>query len=412
MKYIIYLFRLLIGGFFIFSGYVKAVDPMGTGFKMQEYFEVFTEYLPALSPLWDLCAHFALPISVFMIVGEMALGIMLILGVLPTLTLWGYALLIGFFTILTGFSAYTNKVTDCGCFGDFLKLKPIETFGKDVILCALVLLLIAGRKHIVTFFNNKLALAITGIFTLACLGFSLRNIWDEPIADFRPYKVGANICEGKKTEGLDQGETQIFYTLVKQGTKETKEVESKQYLSQKLYEDKTWEIDKEKTRKVVVREAQLPKIKDFAIHTPDGIDITDTFLARQGYQFIVSCYDMDKADKEGFKRIAALLREAAQDNVPAIGVTNAELTKIAPLSEGIYTFYSLDATPTKTMIRANPGLVLVKDCVVEGKWNSNHLPAWQSLKEQLKINKQPAPTPLEPPAEALMDSTALDSSNQ
>lgn len=382
---------------------------MGTGFKMKEYFEVFTEYLPALTPLWDLCAQFALPISVLMIVGEMALGVTLILGVLPRLTLWGYALLIGFFTILTGFSAYTGKVTDCGCFGDFLKLKPIETFMKDVVLCVLVLLLFLGRKHIATFFKNTWAMAIAGIFTVACLGFSLRNVYDEPMFDFRPFKAGADICEGKKLEGLDPGEKQIFYTLVKQGSSETKEVESKQYLAQKMYEDKSWSIDKAKTREVMIREAQLPKIKDFSIRLPDGTDIADAFLARPGYQFIVSCYDLDNADREGFKRIAAFLRDAAQDNVAAIGVTNADLTQINPLAEGIYPFYSLDATPAKTMIRANPGLVLVKDCHVVQKWNSGHLPTWQDLKSQYRIEKQPAAASLDAPVEATQaaDTTAI-----
>lgn len=394
MKYLIYFLRLAVGGFFIFSGFVKAVDPMGTGFKMEEYFEVFTGYLPFLNPLWELCASYALPISIAMIVFELVLGLALILGIPRKLTLWGYALLIGFFTLLTGFSAYTGKVTDCGCFGDFLKLKPIETFTKDIVLSVLVILLVLGRKHIVPFLNKKLSWALLLLFTVASLGFTMRNYYDLPILDFRPYKNGANLCEGKKTEGLDPGEVLVYYTLENKNTKESKEVESKQYMTQRLWEDAAWEINKDKTRKIVVREPQAPKIKDFAI-IADGHDIADAMLAREGYQLIVSSYNFDEANQEGFKRIAAFARQAAEDNVSALGVTNADLSKVESATEGVYKFYTLDATPIKTMMRSNPGITLIKNCIVIDKWHHNHLPAWKDVKAKYNINKQNPQPPLD-----------------
>lgn len=410
MKYLTYLLRFVVGGFFIFSGYVKAVDPMGTGFKMEEYFDVFTEYLPFLSPLWNLCAKFALPISIGMIVFELLIGATLILGVFRKFTLWGYALLVGFFTVLTGFSAATNKVTDCGCFGDFLKLEPIQTFGKDVILCVLVLLLFFGAKYITPLFNKKTAMAIiAAVFGIASMAFTMRNVLDLPVSDWRPYAPGANICEGKKMEGLDPGDVRIYYTMVKTGTNESKEVTDKEYLEKRLYEDKTWEIDKSKTRKEVIRKPEQPKIKDFVIRTADDHDITDAMLARSGYQFIVSSYNFAQSDREGFKKIAALMREAQQDNVPAIGVSNMSPAEVEAVGEGVYKYYMLDATPIKTMMRSNPGVMLIKDCVVIDKWHCNHLPAWQQIKAQYNISKQAPPQPLEEaPAEAAAtDSTAV-----
>lgn len=396
IKYLTYLLRFAIGGFFIFSGYVKAVDPMGTGFKMEEYFDVFTEYLPFLTPLWNLCAKFALPISIGMIIFELFIGATLILGIFRKFTLWGYVLLIGFFTILTGFSAITNKVTDCGCFGDFLKLEPIQTFGKDVVLCVLVGFLLVGAKHITPLFNKKTAMiAIAALFGVVSTAFTLRNVFDLPISDWRPYAPGANICEGKKMEGLDPGEVRIYYTLVKTGTSESKEVTDKEYLEKRLYEDKSWEIDKTKTRKDVIRKPEQPKIKDFVIRTAEDHDITDAMLARSGYQFIVSSYNYDKSDREGYKKIAALMREAQQDNVPAIGVSNMSPAEVEAVSEGVYKFYMLDATPIKTMMRSNPGVTLIKDCIVIDKWHCNHLPTWQEIKVQYNISKQAPPAHLE-----------------
>lgn len=385
MKYVYLLVRLLVGGFFIFSGVVKAIDPMGTGFKMEEYFEVFSQALPFMAGLWEFFAGFALPIAIAMIVFEIFLGISLIFGTLPRLTLWGYAGLIGFFTILTGYSAYTGKVTDCGCFGDFMKLKPIETFSKDVVLSVITIFLFGFRKYLTPLLNPKIGLSIVIAATLWALWFDMRNVWDLPIVDFRPYKIGTDINKGRSTEGLDEGLIQTFYVLKNKQTGETKEIESMEYTSSGIWKDKNWEIDKDKTRQVVIREPQVPKIKDLIIIAPSGNDITDSLLAMKGFQFWVTSWNLDKADHEGFTAINAVMRDAKAAGVPIVGLSNAPFEQSNALADSIYTFNNLDPIPVKTMMRSNPGVILIKDNMVVDKWHCNHLPTYAQMKSKYKM---------------------------
>lgn len=393
MKYVYFLIRLLVGGFFIFSGFVKAVDPIGTAIKMEEYFEVFIEYTPFLEPFWQLMAHLALPISIGMIILELVLGVALILGTLPKLTLWLYAAIIGFFTILTGFSAYTNKVTDCGCFGDFLKLKPIETFTKDVVLSVIIIFLIIFSKHLKTFLPKSLSYILLTISLIAATLFTLRNYYDLPMWDFRAYKEGVNLIKGKSLEGLDPGDIVQHYTLNNTVTKETKTITDKEYMSSGIWKDANWQIDKEKTTKQVIREPEMPKIKDFMIYDEtQSNDLADSLLAIKGFMFWVPFWKLESVDKEGFNKVNEFLKGAKADNIPITGLTNADLQKAQPFAQGMYKFYNLDATPIKTMMRANPGIMLTKDAVVVKKWHGNHLPTYSEIKKLYNIPSNPAPT--------------------
>ncbi len=358
---------------------------MGTGFKMEEYFEVFSQALPFMSGVWEFFAGFALPIAIAMIVFEIFLGVSLLLGTLPRLTLWGYAALIGFFTILTGYSAYTGKVTDCGCFGDFMKLKPIETFTKDVVLSFLTVFLFAFRKYLTPLFNPKIGLSLVIAATLWALWFDMRNVWDLPVVDFRPYKIGADLNKGRSTEGLDEGLIQTFYTLKNTKTAETKEIESMEYTSSGIWKDKNWEIDKDKTRQVTVREPQLPKIKDLMIIDPNGVEVTDSLLAIPGFQFWVTSWNLDKSDRQGYAAINAVMSNAKAAGVPIFGLSNAPFEQSNALADSLYTFYNLDPTPIKTMMRSNPGVMLIKDNVVVDKWHWNHLPTYAKMKATHKM---------------------------
>ncbi len=381
--------RNFLAVFFIFSGVVKAIDPVGTSIKIGEYFNIFTEYVPALTPLWDFLAGQSLAVSIFTIVLEIALGVSLLLGTLPSTTLLFYFGLTLFFTILTAFSAYTGKVTDCGCFGDFVKLKPFESFLKDVGLMVLIFLMIAFRKHIKPIFSSKgLSLGILGVLTLAALGFNLRNYYDLPIVDFRAYNVGTNLIEGKSEVGLDPGEVKIMYTLEKENG-ESKVVSSDDYMAQKMWEDKAWKLNKDKTTKQVIREPELPKIKDFMIFDAMDQEVADSILAKPGYQFFVAAHDIGKSKKNGFQKINQTLKKAAVEGITAIGLTSSDLTTANTLTDNAYKFHTLDATPIKTMIRANPGVVLLKDGVVMAKWHHRVFPTWAEIKKQFNIKQQP-----------------------
>ncbi|MEN8799765.1 MAG: BT_3928 family protein, partial [Flavobacteriaceae bacterium] len=189
MKYLVTISRILVGVLFIISGLIKLNDPVGFSFKLEEYFSPAVLDIPFLLPL-------ALTISLVVVILEVLLGIMLLLGYKRGLTVWSLLLMILFFTFLTFYSAYFNKVTDCGCFGDAVKLTPWESFTKDVVLLIFILILFYGRRHIKTIFNPTLTRIIMLAGLLGCCVFAYNVLNHLPALDFRPYKIGANIPEG------------------------------------------------------------------------------------------------------------------------------------------------------------------------------------------------------------------------
>ena len=213
----------------------------------------------------------------------------------------------------------------------------------------------------------------------------MRNVWDLPVVDFRPYKIGADLNKGRSTEGLDEGLIQTFYTLKNTKTAETKEIESMEYTSSGIWKDKNWEIDKDKTRQVTVREPQLPKIKDLMIIDPNGVEVTDSLLAIPGFQFWVTSWNLDKSDRQGYAAINAVMSNAKAAGVPIFGLSNAPFEQSNALADSLYTFYNLDPTPIKTMMRSNPGVMLIKDNVVIDKWHWNHLPTYAKMKATHKM---------------------------
>lgn len=257
-------FRNFLGTFFIFSGTVKAIDPTGTAIKMGDYFAVFSEYLPALDPLWTFSLNFALPIATALIILEILLGVTLIFGLFKRTALWLYAGLLIFFLFLTGFTTFTGKVTDCGCFGDFLKLKPKVSFFKDILLLVVfIIVLLFAKQKLKPLFNKKFALLFFAIATIFTVWFNLRNINHLPIKDFRAYKVGTNLNDCTSMEGRDPGERQLFYTMKNSKTGKSKELESKEYMSSGIWKDKSWSIVDGANREVIIREAELPPLQRF-----------------------------------------------------------------------------------------------------------------------------------------------------
>ncbi len=436
MKTVIHLIRYFVAIFFVFSGVVKAIDPTGTAIKMKEYFEVFQEYIPMLDPLWVLMSEYSLAFSLFIIILEIILGVGLWLGIFYEAMILMLLAMIVFFTFLTGFTTFTGKVTDCGCFGDFMKLKPIETFMKDVVLSVLLLFLWFTRHKMEAFlekseiskfliptgiltallmlynsygfgtkgmiflalmvcavlyaFHNhpkiRLApsLAVFGILSLAGTWFSFRNVWNLPIVDFRAYQEGVDLCKGKSTEGLDPGETLDYMIYKNESTGETKRMTTEEFTASRLWEDKSWKFSDRET--TVIREPELPKIKDFMIQDADGEDQADAILAEGGLQFFVASYSIDKSDDDGWKAVNSLMSEAKKNGSNIYGLTGSLLDEANSKSQGLYEFYNLDATPIKTMIRANPGLVVFKDCKLLKKYHYNNIPSWQELQNDLKAN--------------------------
>ena len=189
MRYLVAISRIFVGILFIISGFIKLNDPVGFSFKLEEYFSQGVLDLPVFEP-------YALAISIFVVIFEVLLGVMLLVGFRVKFTVWSLLLMIVGFTFLTFYSAYYNKVTDCGCFGDAIKLTPWESFTKDIILLVLIVLLFIGQKYITPLFDIKIRRIVIVFSVLVCIVYCNYVLNHLPVIDFRPYKIGANIEEG------------------------------------------------------------------------------------------------------------------------------------------------------------------------------------------------------------------------
>jgi len=311
MKILTLIFRLIVSFTFIFSGFVKLVDPLGSTYKFQEYFSSDVLNLEFLIP-------YALPFSIFLIMAELLLGVMLLLGYLPKFTMWSLFFMILVFLFLTWYSAYFDKVLDCGCFGDAVKLTPWESFYKNVVLLVFILVLLFSTKHIKPLINISFAKWATFLSFITFLYLTYYVLVHLPIIDFRPYAIGKNILEGMKAAG-----------------------------------------------------AELPLIHDFYLENADGKNLTDEVLNEDKVMLIVA-YNLDKSDRQGFPKIKAVTDQAIKNGYK-VYLLSASLEDdfLAIKDEFDLNFEMLfcDETTLKTIIRANPGIVTLQKGTVIGKWN-------------------------------------------
>lgn len=375
--------RNFVGVWFIFSGVVKAIDPTGTAIKMEEYFEIFQKYVPALDFIWEFSAHHALAISIFMIILEIYLGIALILGTWKKLTIWLLVLLILFFTFLTGFSAKTGKVTDCGCFGDFIKLAPIQSFYKDLLLTVLIFLILFGQKSIKEIFGKILNRILLAVLTIAAIIFTYRNIYYEPIKDFRPYTVGTSIPDCLKLpENAKKSIINLVYTYKNNKTGELKTYPPNQFPDAAEYADWTFV----KRDDVVVQKGDEPKCKDFRISDANGADQTPMFFEEPEAIFFIISPDLKKANIDGFKKIIDVTEAAMKDGKYAFLISGNDATDVAQLKQKLkmpYEAYNMDPTALKTIMRSNPGLLILKQGKILAKYHYNELKDYADIKKSV-----------------------------
>ncbi|TCS90447.1 putative membrane protein YphA (DoxX/SURF4 family) [Anseongella ginsenosidimutans] len=373
MRLLTWICRIPVGLLFIFSGLIKANDPMGFGFKLEEYFVVFG--IEWLSPL-------AVSLSILICSLEIVLGVAVLLGARIRLTAWGLLLLILFFTWLTFYSAWFNKVTDCGCFGDAIKLTPWQSFTKDLILLALILPIFLYRRRIQPVFSktgSNLALLLAAVLSL---GFGLYTYFYLPVVDLLPYKVG-NHLPSLMTMPPD-AEPDVFkviYTLKNKKTGELREMDDKEYLSTKIWENPDWEYVKA-SDPILVKKGYTPPIHDLSISNADGVAFTDELLNNPFYNLVIVMYDLRKTDRGAQPELNAIVKKAQDYNIRSVGLTAAsEQATRAFISEtgALYEFFYCDATPLKSMVRSNPGLLLLKDGTVIAKWSHRELPDPEEL---------------------------------
>jgi uncharacterized membrane protein YphA (DoxX/SURF4 family) len=375
--------RIFVGGLFIFSGFIKANDPVGFSYKLKEYFEVF-QGDTGLS-LFETIAHASLPLAIIVCASEIILGIMLLLGYRRDLTLWLLFAQIVFFTFLTFYSACFNKVTHCGCFGDFLKLRPWESFWKDIALMILITLLFAGKENIKTLTNDFVtgALVLVGLFF--ALGFPIYAYRHLPPIDFRAYAPGMNIKENMKylpTYKPEEIETGFIYENLKTG--ERKHFSLQNYPWQDTLTWKWYSTDN-----VVIKEAvDAPKITDFRVSDQNGNDITDTLLSHKNYSFWLIMHQLIETDQdeELMHQLNDFSKLAQSEGYKVIAMTSSGSTEIDAFKakhKCNYDFVVVDDIVLKTMIRSNPGLMLMKEGTVIQNWHHNDFPVYGDVKEKL-----------------------------
>ncbi|MBT0609058.1 BT_3928 family protein [Aequorivita echinoideorum] len=377
MKYIVAIARIIVGVLFIISGLIKLNDPVGFSFKLKEYFAPEVLDLGFLVP-------FALLIAIFVVIFEVLLGVMLLLGYLRKFTAWCLLLMILFFTFLTFYSAYYNKVTDCGCFGDAIKLTPWESFTKDIILLVLILILFIGSKYITPIFSKGARSILVLASFVVCLGITYYVLQHLPIIDFRPYKIGANIQEGMSVPEDAPGP--IFeYKWKFKINGEEKIITTNGDFPQ---------VDGELigTETEMIQEGYTPPIHDFTIER-DGEDFTSQFLEEENLVVVIA-YSLGNTEKDGFLPIKEITDKAIKNGYSVIGLSASSLEMTDDLVEAYklnFKFYFCDETTLKTIVRSNPGILEIDKGTIKQKlhWNDAHkLQLPQVENAQPKLNLQ------------------------
>lgn len=358
MKLLVNISRILVGALFIFSGFIKLNDPIGFSYKLQEYFSYDVLDIPFLMP-------YALGISVIVVVLEVVLGVFLLIGYKPKFTVWSLLAMIVFFTFLTFYAAYFEKVKDCGCFGDFLKLEPWESFWKDVILLALILILFIGKRHIKPIMGRfPLTIAALLGFMLS-LWFGYHVLMHLPTFDFRPYKVGANIQDNMiLPQDAKKPITEYVWTYI--DTSGNEKTLTDKGRGPKAY-DEIISVDTK-----TIQEGDVPKIQDFSIETMEE-DLTDKFLEEEKLVMVVA-YSLEKAEADGMAKLMAMARRAQKKSYKVIGLTASGETKKAEVKRTYdlnFDFYLCDEKVLKTIVRANPGVLTLEKGTITQKahWN-------------------------------------------
>jgi hypothetical protein len=348
---------IIIGLVFIFSGVVKAIDPLGSAYKFHDYFQAFDiGFLNNLS----------LPLAILLCTSEFIAGFSVLTGLRIKYGILGVLILMVIFTPLTFILALTNPVSDCGCFGDAVHLTNWQTFWKNIVLITLAVILFADRKQIKNIFTPVREWMIISFATVLFIVFSLYNLRYLPVIDFLPYKTGVKIADKMIIpEGVasDQYETTFIYE--KNGNK--KEFSLSNYPSN----DTTWKFVDQKS--VLVKKGYQPPVHDFAITSMTGEDLTQKILAYSGYTILMISKKLAESGNDRLAEGFELGNYCVGKGIEFYVITASGTDEAKSYNNGL-TFCSADETTLKTMIRSNPGYFLLKDGTIAGKWSWANVP--------------------------------------
>lgn len=366
--------RLVLGVTFVFSGYVKAIDPIGTQYKIQDH-------LVALG-LSDVVPDFiTLGMSVLLAAIEFTLGLLMLFAIRRHLVSKLMTVLMVIMTLITIWIAIANPVKDCGCFGDAIHLTNTQTLLKNIVLLGCAVIVARWPLLMYRFLSRSTQWIAINYTILYILLTSLYCLYHLPVFDFRPYHIGANIKKGMEIPpGAEQPEFHTTFLMEKNGVRKEFTLDN--------YPDSTWQFIDSKTEQI--KEGYVPPIHDFSIELADGDDITDSILSRKGYTFLLISPHLSQADDSNFGGIDQLYEYAQDQKIPfycLTASTEKEIQRWEDITGAEYPFCITDETTLKTIIRSNPGLLLIKDGTIIRKWSHNDIPTSDVL--QGPLNKLP-----------------------
>lgn len=358
MRILRYLSRIILGLVFIFSGIVKAIDPLGSAYKFHDYFQAF--HIGFLNQL-------SLALAILLCTAEFIAGFSVLTGIKQKTGIVVMMILMVIFTPLTFILALTNPVSDCGCFGDAIHLTNWQTFGKNIILIALTIFLFVNRKQIKTLFNSVTEWIIILVTVILFILFSLYNLKYLPVIDFLPYKTGVTIAEKMVVpEGAPVDVYMTTFIYEKQGQK--KEFDLNNYPAN----DNSWKFVEQKS--VLTKKGYQPPIHDFMISSSDGENITEKILNAPGYSLLMISKKLSEASPEkmaaGFELGSYLTGKGSDFYV----ITASGSDEMKSYNNGLQ-FCSADETTLKTIVRSNPGYLLLKNGKIIGKWSWANVPS-------------------------------------
>ena len=364
--------RFLLALVFIFSGFVKAVDPLGTQYKIQDYLEAFgwVALVPAFLPFLA---------SVLQAMVEFCLGIYLLFGIRRRMTTLFVVVIMGVMTPLTLWLALSNPISDCGCFGDAVTLTNWETFGKNVLLLIAAVSVFKWGNRITPLVTKRFDWLVAMYAFLYILGMTLYCYRELPVFDFRPYRIGTDIRKGIEIpEGAKPTVYDTRFILQKNGVEKEFTLDD--------YPDSTWTFVDSRT--VVKEQGYEPPVRDFSIiRQEDGEDVTDEILTDDKYTFLLVAHQLSQADDSSIDLINELYDYSVEHGYQFYCLTSSPDSDIEDWQERTgaeYPFCLMDDITLKTMIRSNPGLMLLKNGVVINKWSVNNLPDEYVLTDRLE----------------------------
>jgi uncharacterized membrane protein YphA (DoxX/SURF4 family) len=370
MKILVQISRILVGALFIVSGFIKANDTLGFSYKLEEYFQVLG------MPFFE---SWALPLAMVICIFEIMVGFALLVGAYSRLNAWLLLLMIIFFTWLTGYSAVTGKVTDCGCFGDAVKLKPVESFMKDIVLLVFIVIIFIGHRHIKPLFNRTIQSIFLAVALLVTTAFTLYTYMFLPRIDFLPYKKGNDIRKMMEyPEGAPRDSFQMVFLYEKNG----KQVEIG--MNDIALIDSTYKFIDRKDK--LIREGYKPPIHDFRLYDENGIEYTDSLLNDPGFKLVLVQKSIRESRRGVEKQIATLARQWQDAGYRFWALSATQHDEIEPYRhehQFAFNYYVMDATPLKSMVRSNPGMLLMKGSVVLKKWGAYDLPTFETVQKYM-----------------------------